>query len=67
MTTLTCPVQPHEMDKAMRKGFEDMVRRVVLLESVEGYGHDLLLRIFLAGFHLGATAQQARLQKADRP
>lgn len=65
MTTLNCPIEPHEMDKAMRKGFDDMLRRVVMLEGDRGRGHDFLLRIFLAGFHLGAAAQQRRLAKAQ--
>lgn len=57
------------MDKAMLKGFEDMVRRVVVLEGERGWGRDLLLRIFLAGFHVGAVAQERHaqgIQKEDR-
>lgn len=65
MTTIICPIEPHEMDKRLRNGFEDMVRRVVLLESERGWGKDLLLRIFLAGFHVGAIAQARHAAHRD--
>ena len=67
MTLLICPIEPHEMDKAMLKGFEDMVRRVVLLEADRGWGKDLLLRVFLAGVHCGHVATERRAARLHGP
>ena len=54
MATLTCPIQPHELDPKMRDGFSDLVRRVTAKAAIEGRGRDLLLRVYLAGLYHGA-------------
>lgn len=63
MVSLVSPIEPHEMDKKMLRGFTDMVQRVVHVEAHRGVGHDLLLRVFLAGFHVGSAAQQRFIAK----
>lgn len=52
-TPLVCPIEPHEMDKALRFGMEDIVRRVVVATTMQGVGRDLLLRVYLAGMYHG--------------
>ena len=51
MTALTAPIAPHELPKAVREQMSDLVRRVMTCSVVEGAGHDLMLRIYMAGFH----------------
>lgn len=52
-TPLACPVEPYEMDKALRAGMEDIVRRVVCAVTMQGAGRDLMLRVYLAGLSHG--------------
>lgn len=60
-TPLVCPIEPHQMDKRTRQGFEDLVRRVVCANTMRGVGHDLLLRVYLSGiFHGVELANNAR-------
>ncbi len=58
--TLAASIQPHEIPRAMRDHLDDIVRRVVLAATVEGLGHDLMLRVYLAGMYHGALAGSAR-------
>lgn len=60
MTQIVCPVEPYQMDKDMRRGMEDMLSRVVRVEAERGIGHDLMLRVFLAGIHIGHAVTQRR-------
>lgn len=45
------PVMPHELDKATRKGLQDMVDKVTQAAVHQGQGQDLLLRVYMAGMH----------------
>lgn len=58
--SLTCSVKPHELDARLRRGLEDICRRVAAKSAVEGRGADLLLRIYMAGFYHGEIAAQER-------
>lgn len=49
--TLSAPIQPHELDKPMRHGMEDLVSRISARAVLEGRGQDLLLRIYMAGMY----------------
>jgi len=61
--SIVCPIQPHELDKKMRFGFEDICQRVALKSVYDGRGRDLLLRVYLAGLYHGVTVG-ADYQKA---
>lgn len=54
--SVACPIEPHMLDKKMRRGFEDMVERVVMANVVAGDGKDLMLRVYLSGLYHGAEA-----------
>lgn len=54
---LVCPIEPYEMDKRMRRGFNDIVDRVAASAAAHGLGKDLLLRIYLAGIFHGVELQ----------
>lgn len=58
MTKLTCPSKPHELDKHMRLGMQDIVDRVVLKACVEGRGKDLLLRVYSTGIYHGVELSE---------
>jgi hypothetical protein len=51
--TLVCPIEPYEMPKPLRRGFDELVGRVVASAAAHGLGNDLLLRVYLAGFYHG--------------
>jgi hypothetical protein len=55
---LLCPIEPHKMDKGMRRGFNDLVNRVVASAAGHGVGKDLLLRIYTAGIFHGVELQK---------
>lgn len=57
---LLCPIKPHELDKQMRFGFNDLVQRVTTAAVLEGVGQDLLLRVYLAGLFHGVELQKER-------
>ena len=57
--SLTASIQPHEIPKSMRDHLSDIARRVALAAAVEGNGHDLMLRVYLAGMYHGALAGSA--------
>lgn len=65
---LACPIEPHEMSKALRCGMEDIVRRVVCANTLQGVGQDLLLRVYLSGlFHgMELTARQSPEKGIDK-
>lgn len=52
--TLSCPIQPHQIDKLMRGGLEGICQRVAVRAALDGAGSDLLLRVYLAGIYHGA-------------
>jgi hypothetical protein len=58
---LMCPVEPHEMSKPMRRGFDDLVSRLVVSAAAHGWGRDLLLRIYTAGIFHGVELQKRTL------
>ncbi len=62
---LVSPVEPHELDRRIRHGVEDICRRVAAKSAVQGRGSDLLLRIYMAGFYHGAEtgAEYVRRQE----
>ncbi len=51
--SLTCPIQPHELDKRLDFGLRDIARRVTTKAVLEGRGADILLRIYMAGMYHG--------------
>jgi len=55
---LLCPVEPHEMSKEMRRGFNEIVRRVTVSAAAHGWGNDLLLRVYMAGIFHGVELQK---------
>jgi hypothetical protein len=57
---LLCPVEPYEMPKTMRRGFDDIVARIVVSAAGHGWGKDLLLRIYTI-FH-GVELQKRQEQ-----
>jgi hypothetical protein len=61
---LLCPVEPHEMDKRMRRGFNDIVARVTVAAAGHGWGNDFLLRLYTAGIFHGIELQK-RAASAD--
>lgn len=54
MTDLTAPLHPGELPKAMRRGIEHIVERIVTASAVKGGGQDLLMRVYMAGVYHGA-------------
>lgn len=64
--SLTASVEPHELAKPMRDHLDDIVRRVTAAAVVEGQGHDLLLRVYLAGMYHGALATPKPTQEQPR-
>jgi hypothetical protein len=64
---LLCPVEPHEMDKAMRRGFNEIVRRVTVSATAHGWGNDLLLRIYTAGIFHGVELQKRTPRESLAP
>jgi len=64
--SVACPIEPHMLDKKMRRGFEDMVERVVMANVVAGDGKDLMLRVYLSGLYHGAEAAK-RTASASEP
>ena len=67
MTALTSPIAPHELPKADREQMHDLVQRVSARAVIEGAGHDLLLRIYMAGFHHGVAVLGATPTLAPTP
>jgi hypothetical protein len=59
---LLCPVEPYEMPKPMRRGFDDIVARIVVSAAGHGWGKDLLLRIYTAGIFHGVELQKRQEQ-----
>jgi hypothetical protein len=55
---LLCPVEPYEMPKPMRRGFDDIVAHIVVSAAGHGWGKDLLLRIYTAGIFHGVELQK---------
>lgn len=53
MTTLVCPVEPHELPLKMRRGIDRIVNRIVATDASRGHGRDLFMRIYMAGMHHG--------------
>jgi hypothetical protein len=51
--SLSCPVAPHDMSKALRFGMEQLCQRVVASAAGHGVGRDLILRVYLAGIYHG--------------
>lgn len=66
---MTCPIEPHEMDKKMLLGMEDVVNRVVCAATMQGVGRDLLLRVYLAGLFHGVelSKRTARASMDNQP
>ena len=65
-TPLVCPIEPHEMDKALRAGINDIVRRVTCAAAMQGVGRELLTRVYLAGlFHGVALARHEPVGQAE--
>lgn len=54
------PVQPYELDKRLRAGMDDIVRRVTAAAVIEGRGQDVFLRIYLAGMFHGQEIANGR-------
>lgn len=54
---VTAPIQPHEMDRALRNGLEEVVRKVVCRATFEGVGRDVFLRVYLAGLYHGSQSR----------
>lgn len=59
--SLASPIQPHELDKRMRRGLEDLADRVAERAIYDNGGRDLLLRVYLAGLYHGSEIQARRL------
>lgn len=57
---LLCPIMPYDLDRDMRRRWENLIERVSARAVIQGRGHDLLLYIYLAGFYHGVTIQQER-------
>jgi len=63
---LTAPIHPGELPRAMERGLADIAARVSARAVVEGRGHDLLLRIYMAGLYHGAElAGRAALKEGQ--
>lgn len=60
--SLTAPIEPHQLDRKMRHGMNDLVARIAAQAAVQGRGHELLLRIYMAGLYHGMTLGE-RLDK----
>lgn len=50
---IVCPIEPHELERAHRRGMDNIVRRVLAASVVKGQGADLFLRVYLAGMYHG--------------
>lgn len=56
-----CPIQPHELDGPLRRGMDDLVRKVVARSLFEGDGRDIFLRVYMAGmYHATEIANDRR-------
>ena len=66
MTHIVSPIQPYELDKPLRRGMEDIVRRVVATSAVQGVGQDIFLRVYMAGMYHGLELSGAGPVR-DRP
>lgn len=66
MTGIACPIQPHELDKRIRSGMDDIVMKVVTRAVVEGRGQDLLLRVYMAGMYHGVELSEAQQDRKER-
>lgn len=54
---VTAPVDLHVLDKNLRAGIEEVVRKVVCRATFEGVGRDLFLRVYLAGLYHGSQSR----------
>lgn len=68
-TSVTAPIELHELDKPFRRGLEDLVERVTMKAVIDGDGRDLLLRVYLAGLYHGSeiAVRRSLSTKADAP
>lgn len=65
MPSLLAPVEPQDLDKQMRHGMDDLVRRVAARAVIQGRGDSLLLWVYMAGFYHGSEATNAARQLED--
>lgn len=65
MSDILCSIKPHELDKRMRRGLNDIVERVTANAVMFNLGRDLLLLVYMAGFSHGAQAMEGRLAPAS--
>jgi hypothetical protein len=62
---ILCPIRPHELDRRMRRGLEDVAERVAGAAVIYGLGRDLLLLVYMAGLSHGSEAEARRMRADD--
>lgn len=51
--SIGCSIEPYQIPKPIRRGIDDIVRRIARQSALQGDGRDLLLRVYMAGVYHG--------------